>query len=344
MKHKTKKLSYNITVVCLLIAGIAWVGLRFIHFGNVEWTDNAQVKQLIIPVNTRVQGFIKEIRFEENQFVRKGDTLALMEDMEFRFRLAQAEADYQNALSGKLAMNTNIQTIQNNISVSDANIEEAHIRMENARREYNRYKNLLEQASVTRQQYDQVKTNYDALKARYEVLLRQKQSTIFTKEEQTQRLDQTEAGIRLAKAAMDLAELNLSYTVILAPCDGTTGRKNIQAGQLMQPGQTLVEIVDANERWVIANYRETQTANIRPGMPVKIKVDAIPGVVFQGEVESLSRATGASLSVIPQDNSAGNFIKVEQRIPVRIRLVENNRAEDLDRLCAGMNVECEVNY
>ena len=344
MKHKTKKLIYNIVVIILILAGICWVSSRFIHLGNVEFTDNAQVKQLIVPVNSRVQGFIKEVRFKENQAVHKGDTLALIEDTEYRFRLAQAEADYQNALSGKSAMTTTIHTTQNNISVSDATIEEAHIRMENAEREYNRYKNLFEQEAVTRQQYDGVKTDYDALKARYEVLLRQKQSTTLVKQEQTQRLDQTVAGIQLAEAALALAKLNLSYTVILAPCDGTTGRKNIQEGQLIQPGQTIVDVVDANDRWIIANYKETQTANIREGNVVEIEVDAIPGVTFKGMVKSLSRATGASFSLLPQDNSAGNFVKIEQRIPVRIEFTPDNRPEDMNRLCAGMNVECEVNY
>ncbi|MEL5895086.1 HlyD family secretion protein [Bacteroides sp. GD17] len=344
MKHKTKKLIYNIVVITLIIIGIVWVSSRFVHLGNVEYTDNAQVKQLIVPVNSRVQGFIKEIRFDENQAVRKGDTLALIEDTEFRFRLAQAEADYQNALSGKSAMATTINTTQNNISVSDATIEEARIRMENAEREYIRYKNLFEQEAVTRQQYDGVKTNYDALKARYEVLLRQKHSTTLVKQEQTQRLDQTVAGIQLAEAARALARLNLSYTVILAPCDGTTGRKNIQEGQLIQPGQTLVDVVDANDRWIIANYKETQTAHIQVGQPVEIEVDAIPGVTFRGVVQSLAKATGASFSLLPQDNSAGNFVKVEQRIPVRIEFAADNRPEDMKRLCAGMNVECEVIY
>lgn len=344
MKHKTKKLIYNIVVGILIIAGVSWVCSRFVHLGNVEYTDNARIRQLIVPVNSRVQGFIDKICFDEYQLVKKGDTLAVIEDTEFRFRLAQAEADYQNALSGKSAMTTTIHTTQNNISVSDAGIEEAKIRMDNAGREYQRYKNLQEQEAVTRQQYDAVKTNYDALKARYELLLRQKQSTTLVKQEQTQRLDQTEAGIALAKAALELAKLNLSYTVILAPCDGTTGRKNIQAGQLIQPGQTIVDVVDANDKWIVANYKETQTANINGGEEVEIEVDAVPGVVFKGVVKSISRATGASFSLIPQDNSAGNFVKVEQRIPLRIEFTADNRHEDLERLRAGMNVECEVRY
>lgn len=344
MKRKAKKLIYNIVVGLLIIAGIMWVCARFVHLGKVEYTDNAQVKQLIVPVNSRVQGFIKGIYFDEYQPVRKGDTLALIEDAEFRFRLAQAEADYQNALSGKTVMTSTIHTTSNNIEVSDAGIQEAKILLDNAGREYNRYKNLLEQDAVTRQQYDAMKTNYDALKARYELLLRQKRSTALVNQEQKQRLDQTEAGIKLAQAALEIARLNLSYTVIIAPCDGTTGRKEIQVGQLVQPGQTLVDLVDENEKWIVANYKETQTNHIDNGQLVDIEVDAVPGIVFKGIVKSISRATGASFSLIPQDNSAGNFVKVEQRIPVRIEFSNGNRPEDMDRLRAGMNVECVVKY
>ena len=276
--------------------------------------------------------------------MKKGDTLLLIEDAEFRLRVAQAEADYQNALSGKTVMTSTINTTQNDIAVSDAGIQEAKIRMDNAEREYIRYKNLLNQDAVTRQQYDAMKTNYDALKARYELLLRQKQTTTLVKQEQTQRLDQTDAGIKLAEAALEIARLNLSYTVIIAPCDGTTGRKDIQEGQLVQPGQTLVDMVDKNDKWIIANYKETQTANIHEGQKVDIKVDAIPNVIFKGIVKSISRATGASFSLIPQDNSAGNFVKVEQRIPLRINFSNGNKPEDMEKLRAGMNVECEVKY
>ena len=344
MKRKTKKLIYNITVSLLLLGGITWVSARFVHLGNVEYTDNAQVKQLIVPVNSRVQGFIQKIYFDEYQQVRKGDTLAVIEDAEFRLRLAQAEADYQNALSGQVVQNSTISTIQNNISVSDAGIQEAKIRLDNAEREYNRYKNLLEQEAVTKQQFDAIETNYQASKARYELLVRQKQSTALTKQDQTQRLEQTNAMIQLAEATLEIAKLNLSYTVITAPCDGTTGRKEIQEGQLIQPGQTLVDIVDQNDKWIVANYKETQTANIREGQPVELEIDAIPDIVFKGVVKSISRATGSSFSLIPQDNSAGNFVKIEQRIPIRIEFAEGNAPEHLARLRAGMNVECIVKY
>lgn len=344
MKHKTKKLLYNITVGVLIAAGITWVSSRFIHLGNVEYTDNAQIKQLIVPVNSRVQGFISQVKFSEYQPVRKGDTLALIEDTEFKFRLAQAEADYQNALSGKSAVATTINATRNDMTVSDAGIEEARIRLENAEREYARYKNLYERESVTKQQYDAIETNYQASRARYELLVRQKRSTALVKEEQSRRLEQSVAGIKLAGAAVDLARLNLSYTVITAPCDGTTGRKNIQEGQLIQPGQTVVNLVDENEKWIMANYKETQLSRIQEGCTVLIEADAVPGIQFRGVVRSISRATGASFSLIPQDNSAGNFVKVTQRVPVRIEFIPGNNAEDLMRLGAGMNVECKVKY
>ena len=250
----------------------------------------------------------------------------------------------QDAISGKNAVATTVHTTQNNIAVSDAGLQEAKVRLDNAEREYHRYKNLLAQDAVTKQQYDAVQTDYEASKARYELLLRQRQSTTLVKQEQTHRLEQTDAGIKLAQAALELARLNLSYTVILAPCDGTTGRKDIQEGQLIQPGQTLVDIVDENERWVVANYKETQTTYIREGQPVEIEVDAVPGIIFKGIVKSISRATGASFSLLPQDNSAGNFVKVEQRVPIRIEFSTGNRPEDMERLRAGMNVECVVNY
>lgn len=216
--------------------------------------------------------------------------------------------------------------------------------MDHAATDLARYEKLLAQDAVTRQQYDGAKTDYAAKKARYEMLARQRSATSSVVDINRQRISQSEAGIELAKALLETAELNLSYTVILAPCDGYTSRKEIQEGQLVQPGQTLLDVVESGDVWVAANYKETQLHHIAPGSKVEIKVDAIPGVVFQGKVRSLSTATGASLSLMPQDNSAGNFVKVRQRIPVRIEFTEENRPEDMERLGAGMNVECSVKY
>ena len=344
MTRKTKKLIYNIFVCILLLGAIAWVCEKFIHLGNVEFTENAQVKQLIVPVNSRVQGYIKEVRFDEYQKVSKGDTLVIIEDAEYRYMVAQAEANLANAQTGKDAMHNVISTTATNLSVTDASIEEARIVFENAERNYKRFSTLYEQNAVTRQQYDDMNTAYLAAKARYDMLCRQKESVQSVSREQNTRLGQNEAGIKLAEAALELARLNLSYTVVLAPCDGYTGRKEIQQGQLIQPGQTLVDVVNAEEKWIVANYKETQTANITEGCEVEIEVDAVPNHKFKGVVRSVSRATGASFSLMPQDNSSGNFVKIEQRIPVRIDFAEDNDAEAMERVSAGMNVECKVLY
>ena len=341
MKRITKRIAYDVIIFALLIMGIAIVCYKFFHYGNVEYTDNATVCQHITPVNTRVPGFIREIRFNEYQKVKVGDTLVIIEDAEFQLRVAQAEADLANALAGHKATTASIATTANNTTVSDASIDEVKAQMINAQREEQRFAKLLKEEAVTQQQYDNVHTAYLAAKARYEQVSRGKQSTALVKNEQKERLGQNDATIKLCEANVRLARLNLSYCAIIATCDGVTGRKDIHVGQLVQPGQTMVEIVDSREMWVQANYRESQIANIHVGSKVRLKVDAVPGIEYEGTVESLSDTTGSAFSMMPSDNATGNFVKVEQRLPVRISL-HGNTAENISKLKAGYNVECEV--
>lgn len=344
MNKRNKKILRNIIVIAIILGGLSWVCSKFIHFGRVEYTDNAQIRRNIIPINSRVQGFIQKVCFDDFQFVHKGDTLVIIENSEYKLKVVQAKANYQKALMENTAMTTVISTTANNLTVSDANIEELRIRLSQTETDFHRYKQLYAQKAVTKQQYDNAKADYEATKAKYDMLVRQKKSTSLVKDEQTQRLEQNQTNIEVAKAAQQLAELNLSYTAIVAPCDGVTSRKAIQEGQFIQPGQTLLSLVEYNNVWIIANYKETQTANIREGMPVSIKVDAVPGIKYYGKVSTLSHATGAQYSVIPQDNSAGNFVKIEQRVPIKIIFTEKNSPKNINRLCSGMNVECEVNY
>ena len=344
MKRGTKKIISYIAVLAVIALAAYWVYGKFAHLGNVEFTDNAQVRQQIVPVNSRVQGFIKEIRFSEYEPVKKGDTLVIIDDADMRLRLAQARADYQSSLAGRQVADRSVESASAHVAVNEAAISEAKVLMDMAKVDFDRYQKLLDQEAVTRQQYDAAKTDYEAKKARYEILARQRSASSTVVAETRQRTAQNDAGIELAKAAVETAELNLSYCVIVAPCDGYTSRKEIQVGQLVQPGQTLLDIVDSGDIWVSANYKETQLPNIKPGSKVSIKVDAVPDVTFNGEVLSISKATGAALSIMPQDNSAGNFVKVRQRVPVRIVFTKDNKAADMQKLRAGMNVECEVEY
>ena len=341
MNHKQRTLVVNIIVVLLIVAGIVWILSLFVHPGG--WTDNAQVRRDIVNVNCRVQGFAERVLFDEYQPVKEGDTLVVIEDAHYRLKVAQAEAGYQNALAGRSAQGTTIRTTENNLSVSDAELDEVRLQMQQAEKEYQRYQRLLERESVTRQQYENTETRYLTLKAKYDRLVRQQQSTRLVQREQTQRLDQHSAAISVAEAALEQARLDLGYTVIVAPCSGFTGRKEVQPGELIHQGQRLLTIVSDADCWVDANFRERQMKHIHEGAQVKVRIDALGGKTFRGRVASIAYATGAQFSSVPQDNSTGNFVKVEQLIPVRIELPSDwNDADALSRLKAGMNVECKV--
>lgn len=338
-KKKIHTYLYNSLIVVCLLGGAAYVVSQFMHFGNGEFTDNARVCQNIVPQNCRVQGFIREVRFTEFQQVKKGDTLAIIEDTEFRLRLAQAEADLVRAQHGTQGTASSIVTTKTSMTVTDAGIEAARVQMENAKREDARFEKLLSQDAVTRQQYDKVHTGYLSAKAGYEQAVRSRQMQSAVVAEQGHHLSASEQGIELARRAVDLARLNLSYCYIIATCDGTVGSKDIHVGQLVNPGQTLVSIVDKGERWIEANYKESQLPHIKVGSKAKITADAVPGIEYTGTVERISDATGSAFSLIPIDNATGNFVKVEQRVTVRIKL-DNNA--DIAKLKGGYNVECIV--
>ena len=334
-KHNIRKAR----IVLCLLGGAVYVVSQFMRFGSGEFTDNARVRQNVVPQSSRVQGFIREVRFTDFQQVKKGDTLVIIEDTEFRLRLAQAETDLLRAEQGSKGTASSIVTTKTSMTVTEAGIESARAQMENAMREDNRFKNLLSQDAVTPQQYDKVHTAYLSAKATYEQAVRSRQMQSAVVAEQGHHLSASEQGIELARRAVDLARLNLSYCYIIATCDGTVGTKDIHAGQLVNPGQTLVSIVDKDERWIEANYKESQLPHIKVGNKVEITADAVPGVEYTGTVERISDATGSAFSLIPIDNATGNFVKVEQRVTLRIKL---DPSSDVAKLKGGYNVECIV--
>ena len=196
--------------------------------------------------------------------------------------------------------------------------------------------------AVTRQQFDQVKTEHDAQKAAYETLVNQKQSANLSTTEVKSRLGINDAEIKRTKAALDMAKINLSYTVITDPYDGTMGRRTISEGQLIQPGQQVATIVLNNQKWVTANFLESQMPNIKIGEKLMMTADALGGKQFEGVVTAVSAATGSRYSNVPTDNSTGNFIKVQQRIPVRIEFTATNKKEEVAKLSAGMNMNVSL--
>lgn len=343
----------NYLILVLVLAGLYWVVKSYFNIGNDKYTNASQVESFINPVNTRVSAYIKEIRFIEHQYVKKGDTLIILDDREIQTQLGQAEAAYMAALASKTATSNAVRTTSNNVNTVKANaeaakagIEAARARLWNAEQNFNRYKNLLADEAVTRQQFDQMKTEYEAQKAQLEVQMAQYESVVNARttselsvREIQSRLGLNDAEIKRAENALNMAKLNLSYTAITAPHDGIMGRRTVNVGQLLNPSQQVATIVDINNIWVTANYRESQMGNVTIGGLATIKVDALGGKAFEGKITAVSGATGARYAAVPVDNSTGNFVKVQQRIPVRIEFAESNKAEDLKLLRAGMNVE-----
>ena len=341
-KNKIRVIISNVVVFALIGFGLFWLIREYFHIGDKTYTEAAQVEEFINPINTRVSAYIKEIKFIEHQQVKKGDTLAILDDREIITQVGQAEAAYQNALAQRFATGSSINTVSNSVNVMESNIAGAKARLWNAEQNLNRYKNLLAAEAVTRQQFDQVKTEHDAQKAAYETLMNQKQSANLSTTEVKSRLGINDAEIKRTKAALDMAKINLSYTVITAPYDGTMGRRTISEGQLIQPGQQVATIVLNNQKWVTANFLESQMPNIKIGEKLMMTADALGGKQFEGVVTAVSAATGSRYSNVPTDNSTGNFIKVQQRIPVRIEFTTSNKKEDVAKLSAGMNMNVSL--
>ena len=339
ISNKLKVTIVNLTVFVVLVGGFFYLVRNYFHIGKSDFTNAAQVEGFVNPINTRISGYIKEIRFIEHQDVKLGDTLVIFDDSEVRIQLAQAEAAYLTALAAKSVTASAINTVSNNAVTIQSNIAGAKARFENAEKNLQRYENLLQSGAVTRFQYDQVQTEYDMAKSAYEALINQRQTADLSTEEVKSRLLMNDAEIKRAEAALEMAKLNLSYSVITAPYNGTMGRRLIQEGQLIQqPGMQVATIVTDNNKWVTANFLESQMPHISIGQQVKMKVDALGGSEFEGLVTAISAATGARFSNVPTDNSTGNFVKVQQRIPVRIEFV-NKETEAYHKLRVGMNTE-----
>ncbi|GAB0157260.1 HlyD family secretion protein [Chryseobacterium sp. Alg-005] len=342
-KNKIRAIISNLVVFLIIGFGLFWLIREYFHIGDKSYTEAAQVEEFINPINTRVPAYIKEIKFIEHQQVKKGDTLVILDDREIVTQLGQAEAAYQNALAQRSATSSSVNTVSNNINVMQSNIAGAKARLWNAEQNLNRYRNLLAAEAVTRQQYDQVKTEYDAQKAAYETLVNQKQSANLSTTEVKSRLGINDAEIKRTKSALDMAKINLSYTVITAPYDGVMGRRTISEGQLIQPGQQVATIVLNGQKWVTANFLESQMPNVKIGDKMIMTADALGGQKFEGVITAISAATGSKYSNVPTDNSTGNFIKVQQRIPVRIEFTDSNKQEDVNKLRAGMNMNISIN-
>lgn len=345
-----------IIVLAVLVIGGSWFGIsKYIHSLHHEDTDDAQVSGDISPVIPRVAGYVTDVRVKDNQLVKKGDTLMILDNRDYVIKVEQAEAALQiaesNLNSAKAttsAAKANIATSQASVGTVDAQIEAAKVNLWRASQDYDRYANLIKDHSVTQQQFEQASAAKQTAEKQLAILEEQeKQATEQTNAVSVQsnatasQINVADATIHQRKVDVDWAKLNLSYTIITAPQDGLVSKVNVQTGQFVQAGQPLFSIVHSENVWVIANFKETQLDKMKEGQKVIVHADAYPGHQFEAKLTSFSPATGATFALLPPDNSSGNFVKVVQRLPVKIEFTDATDSL-VKKLRPGMNVLVDV--
>ena len=315
-RQRIRQIVVSLIGVAILVWGIVKIGCMFMDYKSNEKSDDAQVEQYISPVNLRASGYIKKIYFKEHQNVKKGDTLLVL---------------------GANVIDASVQTTQTSATVYESAIAEIEIRLAKLEKDRQRYQNLVARNAATPIQLEQIETEYNATKKKLDATRRQQKAAYSGVNEVQTRKKNTAAAIERAQAALEMAKLNLSYCVVTAPCDGKLGRRALEEGQAVNAGQTITYIMPNTQKWVIANYKETQVEKLHVGQKVVMTVDAFEGKEFEGRISAISGATGSKYSLVPTDNSAGNFVKIQQRVPVRIEFVGISK-EDNDKLAAGMMV------
>ncbi len=333
-------------LILIVIVGLGWAVKEYLYARVHESTDDAQVDGDMTPVLAKVGGYVQRITIDENEHVAADSLLVQIDPSEYQAKLAQAEADLAAARAavsgpqGEGQAQAAVQAASNQRASLQAQIGAAQANLTMANADLARAKELVAKQIVSRQQLDAAQAAADAAAAQLEALQKQQSAA-------SSNISAAKAGVRLAQArldaaqaAVDNAKLQLSYTRITAPMAGMVSRKQVEIGQLVQPGQPLLTIVADTGVWVTANYKETQLADIRVGQPVDIEVDAYPGCAAKGKVESLAAATGAKFALLPPDNATGNFTKVVQRVPVRVAVTQGCGPNE--PLRPGMSVVAHV--
>lgn len=325
----------------LLVIGAVFGTKQYLYYNKHVDTDDAQIDGDISPVVARVGGYVQEIRFEENTRVNEGDVLVKLDKSDYQIKLEQAMAGEKGASAGVGVSQSQIAATSANTSTAKANIEAAKIQLALAQKDYDRYANLVKDGSITQQQFDQAKAQKESAQAAFTAANDQYIAAVKQVGTTQSQLAVSSNGVTQRQADVDFAKLQLSYTEIKAPATGIVSKKNVQKGQLVQPGQSLFSIVNDKGVYVTANFKETQLEEITPGLKVRIEADAYPNEDIEGEVYNFAPITGAKGSLLPPDNATGNFVKVVQRVPVKIKII---KASDdvLAKLRPGMSVKVSV--
>lgn len=336
------KLAVRLIFIGILIAGAVFGVRQWLYARHHETTDNAQVEGHAAPVIARVSGYVKDLYIQDYGTVQQKDTLLSIDDEEYRIALQQAEADYQQAAADLLTAKANLGNAHAGISVADANAQVALVKKNKAAADLDRDQHLFNDQAITNRQLDDTRAGSLTSDKQYQAA--QDNITLARSGVQVAAAKVTQAEALLAgrRAAVDQVKLKLGYTNITANISGRIGKKSVEPGQFVQAGQSLFTIVDENGFYIIANFKETQLPNIHAGQEAEIEVDGFSNLHLKGHVMAISRATGAKFSLLPPDNATGNFVKIVQRVPVKISI--DNADQYLDKLRAGLSVEVALKY
>ncbi len=309
MKKIPKKIIISVLVVILAVFGLAF----YIHSSHYQHTDDAYLESHMVQVAPKVSGQIIEVYIDDNDKVKAGDLVAKIDPADYKVRYDELNAQYEKTMFQQ--------------SVAKANLNAANSEIELAQKDLNRYRKLYEAGAVSKQILDSQQTKYDLAVAHQH----QAQNDVFSNAKNKV----ADADLKRIKAQKDLAKLNLSYTNIYAPQDGYVTNKRVEKGAYVQQGQSLFTLV-SEETWVVANFKESQLANMKPGQEVEIKIDTFGNKIFKGKVDSIQKASGAKSSLFPPENAVGSFVKIVQRIPVKIVFTEKIDTTKY-QLAAGMS-------
>ena len=312
-KGKKRKLAIFAVIILAIFAGIYFVKeMQYVS------TDDAYVETTTVSVSPKISGQIEQVYVKDNQFVKEGDLVAKIDAADYKIRLEQADANYER-----------IKVDQEN---AKANFVASESAITLAKKDLDRYKNLYEQGAVSKQTLDAAQVKYDSAVAG----LTQAKQLLFSDSGKTV----ADANLKNSKAAKDKAALDLSYTNIYAPQSGTVTSRRVEKGMWVTAGSPLFTLVP-EKVWVVANFKENQLRHMKAGQAVDIRIDTYPDKVFKGKIDSIQRASGAKSSLFPPENAVGSFVKIVQRIPVKIVFTEEIDPSEYN-IVPGMSVVPKV--
>lgn len=336
-RRKTLGVVLGLAAVVLATAGWAW----FRTSGEAS-TDNAYIRGDVTALAPKVGGYVTEVEVDDNQAVRTGDVLFRIDDRDYRARLANAEANVAAAQARLVNIDAEMQLQHALIRQAEAQRRAAVAELELATRASDRRRQLIRSSAVSQAQVDES----DTARSRAEAGLSAASATVEAQQQRiavlTAQRGAAVAAVAQAEAARDLARIDLDSTVVRAPIDGIIGNRQVRVGRFVTPGSALLDIVPVDDLWIVANFKETQIQHIQPGQRVRISVDGYPGEAFDGEVDSFAPGSGSAFSLLPADNATGNFVRVVQRVPVKIRFVGNPSVRPSVHLVPGMSARVDV--